>query len=137
MIRGKPSLLLRYALAWFGLAVVATANGIVREFTYGNYLAELQAHQLSTLTAMLFSGLLVWPLSRRWPLESSRQAWGVGTGWLMATVVFEFGFGHFVIGHEWGKLVADYNIFNGRLWLLFLAWLTVMPYVFYQHGSTD
>ena len=133
----RSTLLIRYTLTWIMLAVVATGNGILRELSYGKYLPELLAHQVSTATAMLFSGLLVWRISRLWPLASSRQAWFVGFSWLIATVLFEFGFGHFVFGHDWSKLVADYNIFNGRLWLLFLTWVTVMPYVFHKPGSTD
>jgi apolipoprotein N-acyltransferase len=53
---------------------------------------------------------------------------------LLATIAFEFGFGHFVAGHSWSKLLADYNVFNGRLWLLVLVWITIMPYGFYQYG---
>jgi hypothetical protein len=113
---------------------VAVANGLLREATYGKHVSELSAHQISTGTAILFTGLLVWVFSRFWPIESSAQAWVIGILWLLATVAFEFGFGHFVAGHSWSKLLADYNIFNGRIWLLFLVWIMVMPYVFYKNG---
>jgi hypothetical protein len=44
----------------------------------------------------------------------------IGTFWVILTVLFEFGFGHYVAKHSWQKLFADYNIFKGRLWLLVL-----------------
>lgn len=127
-------MLVRYLLSWFLLAIVAVANGILREATYGKHVSELSAHQISTGTGILFTGLLVWGLSRFWPIESSAQAWVIGMCWLLATTAFEFGFGHFVAGHSWSKLLADYYFFNGRVWLLFLFWITVMPYVFYKYA---
>jgi len=73
-------------------------------------------------------------LSRRWPLESARRAWLVGFAWLIFTVVFEFGFGHYVAGHPWERLMQDYNLVQGRVWSLFLSWLVLMPYLFYRMG---
>jgi hypothetical protein len=126
---------IRYLLFWFLLAIVAVANGVLREATYGKRVSELSAHQISTGTGILFTGLLVWGLNRFWPIESPRQAWIIGACWLLATLAFEFGFGHLVAGHPWSKLLADYNIFNGRVWLLFLVWIAVMPYVFYKYAN--
>jgi hypothetical protein len=130
-------MLIYYLLSWFLLALVAIANGIVREVTYGKYLSELKAHQLSTVTGILFVGLSVWVLNWLWPIESLEQAWIIGIAWLGATIVFEFGFGHFVAGHPWDKLLADYNLFKGRLWPLFLIWVAVVPCVFYLFGQTS
>jgi hypothetical protein len=45
------------------------------------------------------------------------------------TVAFEFGFGHYVAGHSWSLLLADYNLLAGRVWSLFLIWITIVPYV--------
>ena len=53
---------------------------------------------------------------------------------MLATIAFEFGFGHFVVGNSLSRLFADYNIFNGRVWVVFLVWITIMPYVFYKYG---
>lgn len=116
------------------LAIVAVANGLLREATYGKLVSELSAHQISTGTAILFTGLLVWGFSRFWPIGSAAQAWVIGSCWLLATIAFEFGFGHFVAGHSWSKLLADYNLIDGRVWLLFLIWITIMPYVFHKYG---
>jgi len=127
-------MLIRYLLCWFLLAIVAIANGILRQATYGKHLSELAAHQVSTATGILFTGLVVWVISRFWPIESAAQAWLIGACWLVATIAFEFGFGHFVAGHSWGRLMADYNLLDGRVWSLFLVWITLMPYLFYRYG---
>jgi len=120
-----------YLLCWFLLAIVGIVNGVLREKTYGRLVSELTAHQVSTATFIVFTGVLVWGVSRTWPLDSAAQAWLVGVIWVAATVAFEFGFGRYVIGHSWQQLRRDYNLLKGRLWLLALIWLLVMPYLFH------
>jgi hypothetical protein len=122
----------RHLLVWLLLAIVAIANGIVRQSTYGKVLSDLTAHQLSTVTAILASSIVVWFVNRAWPIESVAQAWIIGGLWLVATIVFEFGFGHYVAGHSWQRLLADYNVLDGRVWSLFLLWIFVLPYVVFR-----
>jgi hypothetical protein len=52
---------------------------------------------------------------------------GIGFFWVVITVIFEFVFGHYVMGHPWQKLFADYNLLNGRLWVLVLINNIVAP----------
>ena len=125
----------QYLLFWFLLAVVGITNGVIRQGTYGQVLTELTAHQISTVTGILATGVVVFFLNRAWPIESTGQAWTIGVCWLLFTVIFEFGFGHYVAGHPWQHLAADYNITKGRVWLLFLLWITLMPYVFFRLGQ--
>jgi apolipoprotein N-acyltransferase len=51
------------------------------------------------------------------------------------TVIFEFGFGHYVAGHSWSHLLADYNLLAGRVWFLFLIWIALLPYVIWRLGK--
>lgn len=122
----------KYLIVWLLLAVVAVTNGIVRQATYGKVVSDLAAHQISTVTAIAASGITVWIANRVWPIESSAQAWSIGIGWLVLTVAFEFGFGHFVAGHSWDRLFADYNLLQGRVWSLFLVWVLILPVVIYK-----
>lgn len=126
----------RYLLCWVILAVIAIANGTLRQFTYGRHLPELAAHQISTLTGILLTGGAVWLLSRFWPLGSAKEAWIVGACWLLMTLAFEFGFGHYVAGHSWSRLFADYNLLEGRVWTLFLVWIAVLPYLTWRLDNT-
>ena len=68
----------KYLLAWVLLAMVAIANGILRQSTYGKVVTELSAHQISTVTAILASGLVVWIVNRFWPIESTSKALIIG-----------------------------------------------------------
>ena len=123
---------MRYLLCWLLLLLVAIGNGVLREASYGRVLSERTAHQLSTLTGIGFTGLCAWWLLRVWPLETALQAWQVGMLWLLLTIGFEFLFGRYVAGHSWQRLLHDYNLVQGRVWLLFLLWIAVMPYLFFR-----
>jgi hypothetical protein len=48
----------------------------------------------------------------------------IGLFWLLLSLLFEFGFFHYVMHDPWEKLWADYNIFQGRL--LIVVWLTTL-----------
>jgi hypothetical protein len=125
-------MILRYQLGWVILLITAIVNGFIREKVYRNTLGELTAHQVSTLIGIILFAVVIWGMTRLWPIESSRQAWTIGCMWLILTVCFEFLFGHYVLGHPWSKLLYDYNIFAGRLWVLVLLWTLTAPYIFWR-----
>ncbi len=60
------------------------------------------------------------------------RALSAGAVWMLLTIAFEVLYGHFVMGHPLSRLLHDYNLAAGRIWLLFLAWLVMAPYLF--HG---
>lgn len=122
----------KYVIAWFPMIIIAIGNGLFREKFLANRLSELQAHQLSTASMIVLFGIYVWILFKIWTPISASQAIIIGLIWLVLTVVFEFLFGHYVAGHSWDKLLHDYNILKGRVWLLVLIWITIAPYIIYQ-----
>lgn len=128
-------MILRYILAWFPMILIAIINATIREVAYGKYLGELRAHQVSTATGVLLFGLYIWILMHFWGFDSPQQALTVGFIWLGLTVAFEFMFGHYVVGHSWSKLLADYNILAGRVWIVVLIWITIAPLLFYRWVS--
>jgi len=124
-----------YIMGWFGLVILAIVNGAVRKKFYGHYMSELIAHQLSTLTAIFLFGIYIWCTMGIWKIDSGKQALIIGSIWLIITIIFEFLFGHYVIGNSWSKLLHDYNLFKGRVWVLVLIWTTFAPYLFYRMKS--
>lgn len=123
---------LRYLLAWFVLLAVAVINGGLRDLTYGQHVSELLANQLSCVTGILLFAVVIHQYVRRWPPVSVRQALSLGLFWTLLTVAFEFLFFHYVGGHPWPVLLANYDIAGGRLWPLILLWVLVAPYFFYR-----
>ena len=121
-----------YSLAWIPMVFIAIVNGGLRDAVYKPYVGELAAHQISSVTGVALFFVYTWAISRRWKLESGRQALAAGLLWLGLTVAFEFLFGHFVMHHPWEKLFADYNLLAGRVWALVLVCVALLPYAVYR-----
>ena len=121
-----------YALFWLGMPLLAILNAVVRERVYQNALGKLKAHQLSTATLIIIIGIYSWLISLGWKLESAGQALTVGGIWLVLTVAFEFGFGRLVMKHPWERLLHDYSIRKGRVWILVPLWTLLAPLTLYS-----
>lgn len=124
-----------YVMAWLPMVAIAIANGLLRDLVYGRRMSELRAHQVSTLLAMVLFGIYIWEVVELWPPTSGGQAVQVGSVWLLLTVAFEFGFGHYVAGLPWKRLLQDYNVASGRVWPALLLWVACAPYLFYLGRS--
>ena len=124
--------MLKYIIAWIPLVFIAIGNGLLREKVIASRVTELHAHQISTATFLLFFSGYTWFLLKLWKPASPEAAIYIGLIWFGLTVAFEFLFGHYLVGHTWSRLLHDYNIFAGRIWMLVLIWVCLAPYVFYQ-----
>jgi hypothetical protein len=122
----------KYVVAWLPGVLIAIANGIIRQFVYRAYLDELPAHQVSVVSFIVLFGLYVWFIIPWLRLTTAVEAIRVGLVWFGLTVLFEFVFGHFVMGHPWSALLHDYNVLEGRLWVVVLLWTTIAPLVVYR-----
>jgi hypothetical protein len=119
-------------IAWIPMLFIAIANGALRQLTFGKVMPDLRAHQLSTAIGSVFIGLFIYAVIRMWPPASAKQALAMGLTWLLLTVIFEFAFGRFILHRPWALLFNDYDLAAGRVWVLFLAWLTLSPYIFFR-----
>lgn len=114
------------------MMVLAILNGGFRDLVYKARIGELAAHQVSTLTLMVLFSIYFRFLAKRRPILSVDQTWVIGGMWLVMTLAFEFGFGHFVAGDSWGQLLQAYNLLDGQVWVLIPLWVLIGPYVFFR-----
>ena len=121
---------LRGVVVWLLLALVAVAAGGLREGQLVPRFGESGAHLIGTVAVVLFF-LAVIAGSVQWivPGLERPHLLRLGVFWVLLTVAFEFGFGHFVVGHPWSRLLHDYNLLAGRVWLLVLLTLLFAPSV--------
>lgn len=115
-------------LVWFGILVLAVANGLLRE--------AILLPRLGKKVALPCSGLLLGLLiltvtffTLPWlQLNRQSQAVAVGLGWLGLTLSFEFAFG-LRQGKSWSTMLAAYTFKDGNLWPLVLVLTAVAPCV--------
>ncbi len=118
---------------WFTMVVLAIINGAIRE----KYINLRVGQQLGHIISSIIFCFLILLVTYFFVLQSGKgygtqTMIAVGVYWLVLTVAFEFIFGHYVAGHSWERLLADYNIFNGRIWILVLITTLIAPVLCYN-----
>ena len=117
----------RALLVWCLLLVLAVLNGGVRDTWLSPVLGETAGRAISSVLLALLVILATW-LTIRWiGPATARQATTVGAFWVVLTLAFEFGAGHYGFGRSWAELLADYDLLRGRIWILVLLTTFVAP----------
>ncbi|MGD2250135.1 MAG: hypothetical protein PVF58_17160 [Candidatus Methanofastidiosia archaeon] len=115
---------------WVLMVGVAIVNGILRGVYTPKVGSELLGHQISTLTLISAFVIIIYLFLRMTSaFYTEKDLVFIGVIWLVLTIVFEFGFGHYIMGNPWSKLIADYNILKGHVWGLVLLTILIAPYI--------
>ena len=112
---------------WLGATVIAIANGIARRAPYEERVGPMAAHYIATAGLLVLLGGYMWLLARRWPIPTRRAALLIGGAWTALTIVFEFGLGRYVVGDSWAKLLEQYDLTRGYVWIVVPTWTVIGP----------
>lgn len=125
----KMNMVLLYALGiWFILVVAAILNAGLRESLITPRMGQQAGHVISTITLVCIILLITYLFLTNLNMSYTQtDLILVGVLWLVLTIGFEFGFGHYVMGHSWDKLLADYNLLKGRVWVLVPLTIFIAP----------
>jgi steroid 5-alpha reductase family enzyme len=122
-------------LFWFGLAIIAILNGTLRQAGYGPFVGELLAHQISCFVGISLFFIAMYVFFKYAKIDyTKKELLVIGIAWLLMAILFEFVFGHYVMGNSWEKLFADYNLLQGRLWVLVLLATAAGPLLVYSRA---
>jgi hypothetical protein len=114
---------------WLLIVLVAVMNGGLREAWITPRTGAAAGHAISSVLLCAAIMMLSW-LTIEWMRPMTRRdVWSVGAFWVALTLAFEFLVGHYVFGTPWHQLRADYNIFQGRIWVLVLITTAIAPWL--------
>lgn len=116
-------------LFWFVLMVLAIGNGTVRITCIIPHTGLTAGLAISTVLLCALILGATWVGIRWLGPSDARQAWIIGLLWLAMTLAFEFGVGHYLFKKPWSELLFDYNIAQGRIWLLVPIVTTIAPWL--------
>jgi hypothetical protein len=114
---------------WLLIVLVAVINGGIRQASISPRTGDTAGHAISTVTLCAAILLLCWGTIGWMRPTTTRVAWSIGALWVTLTLAFEFLAGHYVFGTPWRQLLADYNIFRGRIWALVLVTTATAPWL--------
>ncbi|MGE5837425.1 MAG: hypothetical protein ACM4AI_23330 [Acidobacteriota bacterium] len=119
----------RAIAAWFAMVPIAITNGGVRDILIVPAAGPAAGHVISTVMLCAAILLVTW-ITIDWMRPASlRDAARIGITWLALTLAFEFLAGHYVFGTPWGRLLADYNLAEGRVWILVPITTAIAPWL--------
>ena len=118
-----------YALGiWFILVVAAILNGAFRESFITSKVGEQVGHVISTVIFICVILVVTYLFLSNLKINYTKtDLLLIGALWLILTILFEFVFSHYVMGHSWKMLFADYNILKGRVWSFVLLTTFIAP----------
>jgi len=117
-----------YAIGiWLIFVAFAILNGAFRNLVLEPKIGKYAGHVISTILLISVILMVTFLFIRKIMDYSKIDLVLIGTTWVLLTIIFEFIFGHYVMGNSWNTLLADYNIFKGRLWSLVLITEFVSP----------
>jgi hypothetical protein len=108
----------RGVTVWLIILLLANLNGALRELLLSPALGESVGRAVSTVLLAGLVLLVAW-LTIRWiGPRTAPEALLLGVTWLLLTLAFEFGAGHFLFRKSWDELLVDYDLGRGRIWIL-------------------
>lgn len=110
-------LYVRGFFVWLGFLAVAILAGAGRELYLTPRLGDTLARAVGSVFLCVAFLALMSLFLRRFNVSGLSTLLGLGAFWAGLTLAFEFGFG-FWRGLTLETMLADYNLLQGRLWLL-------------------
>ena len=120
-------MLRRALVVWVVMLGAASVNGALRETLLIPTMGVLAGRAISVLMLSVLVFLLTCFTIRWIRPRSSREAWSIGGLWVALTLGFEFLGGHFLFGNSWSQLLKEYNVLQGRIWILVLITIAIAP----------
>ena len=117
----------RSLVVWLVMLVVASVNGALRETLLIPAAGIHAGRAISVLMLSTLVFLLTYVTIRWIHPGTGREAWSIAGLWVALTLAFEFFGGHFLFGNSWQQLLEEYNVLQGRLWIVVLITIAVAP----------
>lgn len=119
----------RATTAWLLLVPLMMANGALREAVFAPRVGDAAANRFSVLTGSLLIATVACFTSRWIGVRGVGPGLRVGILWLVLTLLVEFGVFGLLLGVPWHRLLDEYALWDGRLWLLVLTTCVAAPTV--------
>ena len=109
---------------WLVMLIAAFVNGAIRETLIVPRMGDQIGHIVGVIGLSSAVFVIAYVFVKTLGTLPSSTLLLVGLFWLVLSLLFEFGFFHYVMHEPWEKLWADYNVFRGRI--LIVVWLTTL-----------
>jgi hypothetical protein len=117
----------RAIVIWLLLMAAEFIHGTIRTLWLSPAIGDFRARQIGVFTGSILMLTIVFFCINWIGSEKKRELVALGILWLILTLLFEIGLGHFVFGYSWEKIWEDYDILKGGLLPFGLLLLALSP----------
>ncbi len=123
------SLFLKVSAVWLAIVILAIGNGLFRESVLVPYLGQGAALPVSGISLSFIVFIVTYLAFPIFSKNDSLTYILVGVQWVLMTLLFEFVFGHYVIGKSWSDLIQVFNVLKGNLFVFVLVTSLFSPII--------
>jgi hypothetical protein len=124
----KESLLFyrRAALVWLVVIGAEFLHGTARGLLLEPLVGDFRARQIAVFSGIVIIFAIACLFARRFAAARDGQLLSAGALWVILTVLFELSLGR-LLGLSWARIFEDYDLANGGLMPIGLAFLLFAP----------
>lgn len=122
-------ILLKASALWLIILVGAIVNGGIREKVLFRAFGSFTGFIMSGLTLSAFIFIVALIAAPWYGQLRSKQWLLIGSFWLVLTLLFEFGFGHYIQDKPWSDLFEAYTFKGGNIWPFVLLTTLLAPWI--------
>ncbi len=115
------NLFLKASIIWVIIALFAIMNGIFRENVLVSILGQHMAVSVSGIMLSIIVFILTYLFFPLIGKHHTLDYFFIGLQWVVMTLMFEFVFGHYVMGKPWSSIFQVFNIIEGNLFIIVLV----------------
>ena len=115
------NLFLKAGIIWVIIALFAIMNGIFRENVLVSILGQLMAVSVSGIMLSIIVFIVTYVFFPLIEKHHTLAYFFIGVQWVLMTLIFEFVFGHYVMGKPWSSIFQVFNIIEGNLFIIVLV----------------
>ena len=121
------SLAARALAVWGLIMVLEVGNGLLRKVIIEFFVDDLTARQIGVALGSVMIVLVAYLTAGWLRVRGTRTPLLVGAGWVLLTVAFEILLGRMVLGLDWARIGADYDLRHGGLMPIGLLVMAAAP----------
>ena len=125
----RHNIFVRALVVWCVLIAAEFVHGFFRAIFLVPVVGDFRSRQIGVFTGSVLILAVTYFLVPWLRTTDTKALIYLGALWLLLTVSFEFGFGHYAFGRSWADLASDYDIRQGGFLLGGMTVLTFAPVV--------
>lgn len=118
---------LKASMIWFLIAIFAILNGVFRENVLISNLGQSMAVSVSGITLSMIVFIVTYLFFPLFGKQYALTYFLIGLQWVFMTLLFEFFFGHYMMGKSWSDILQVFNIMKGDLFIIVLIVSLLSP----------